>query len=133
VATLGDAGKQLNDQLELARATTKDNILIETVTKSGQLNLKGKKVRKIIASLSMAREMKSPTFRIFDPGGIQLPEQNGSFELKSINEASANSPWGNSMKIELTYLLSKKVGPGLYKIEMLNENKHVGNLLVRFR
>jgi hypothetical protein len=64
---------------------------------------------------------------------VQIPEQNGSFNLKSINETSMNSGWGNSMKIELTYLLSKKIGPGLYKIEMLNENKHVGNLLVRVR
>jgi hypothetical protein len=77
--------------------------------------------------------MKSPTFRIFDPNGIQIPEQNGSFDLKSVNETSVNSGSGNSMKIELTYLLSKKIGPGLYKIEMLSENKHIGNFLVRLR
>jgi hypothetical protein len=133
VALLGDDNEKLNEQLIISKTAAKDNILIETMTKSGKLNLKGKKVRKIVATLNLQNEMKSPTFRIFDPNGVQIPEQNGSFNLKSINETSMNSGWGNSMKIELTYLLSKKIGPGLYKIEMLNENKHVGNLLVRVR
>ena len=133
VALLGDDNEKLNEQLIISKTAAKDNILIETMTKSGKLNLEGKKVRKIVATLNLQNEMKSPTFRIFDPNGVQIPEQNGSFNLKSINETSMNSGWGNSMKIELTYLLSKKIGPGLYKIEMLNENKHVGNLLVRVR
>ena len=132
-ALLSDANQQLTEQLVIAKATAKDNILIESMTKRGKLNLKGKRVRKIVASLSMQSEMKNPTFRVFDPNGTQLSEQYGIFNLKRINETSANSPSVNSIKIELTYLLSKKIGPGLYKIEMLNENKHVGNLLVRFR
>jgi hypothetical protein len=31
---------------------------------------------------------------------------------------------------ELTYSLKKKIGPGVYRIEMLNDNKHAGNILV---
>ncbi|HEV8513052.1 MAG TPA: hypothetical protein VGQ59_07230, partial [Cyclobacteriaceae bacterium] len=132
-ALLSDENIKLNDQLQFAMVSSKDNILIETMNKSGKLNLKGKKVRKIVASLNTHGEMKNPTFRIFDPNGVQLSELSGSFGLKKINESSTNSPSDNSMKIELTYLLSKKIGPGLYKIEMLNKNKHIGNLLVRFR
>jgi len=74
--------------------------------------------------------MKSPGFKIFDPNGATLSDQNGTFKLQLSKES--NSPTG-SMKMELTYLISKKIGPGLYTIEILNENKHMGNLLVRFR
>jgi hypothetical protein len=134
VLLLTDDNIKLNEQLILAKSAAKDNILIEPMTRTGKLNLKGKKVKKIVASISLQNEMKSPTFRIFDPKGIQLSEQNGSFNLKRINETSMNSQVNsNSNKIELTYQVSKKIGPGLYKIEMLNENKHVGNLLIRFR
>jgi uncharacterized protein YhaN len=134
VLLLTDDNNKLNEQLTITKTTAKDNILIEPMTRSGKLNLKGKKVRKIVASLNLQNEMKSPTFRIFNPNGIQLPEQNGSFNLKRINETSMNSQVNNnSNKIELTYSVSKKIGPGLYRIEMLNENKHVGNLCIRFR
>jgi hypothetical protein len=134
VLLLTDDNTKLNEQLIIAKTTAKDNILVEPMTKTGRLNLKGKKVRKIVASLNLQNDMKSPTFRIFDPNGVQLPEQNGSFNLRHINETSMNSLMNNnSNKIELTYSLSKKIGPGLYRIEMLNENKHVGNLCIRFR
>jgi DNA repair exonuclease SbcCD ATPase subunit len=133
VASLNDVNRQLTDQLGTAKTMAKDNILIETMTKGGKLNLKGKRVRKIVASLDMQREMKNPTFRIFDPNGVLLPDQVGSFDLKYTNQLSSNQASINALKIELTYLMSKKIGSGLYRIEMLNENHHVGNLLVRFR
>jgi hypothetical protein len=132
-ATLSEKNNQLNDKLQFAMISTKDNVLIETTSKSGKLNLKGKKVRKIVASMNTHGEMKNPTFKIFDHNGVQLSEQTGSFSVKKSNESSADSPLGNTMKLELTYLPSKKIGPGLYKIEISNENKHIGNLLVRFR
>jgi cell division protein FtsB len=125
ILLLTDDNKKLNDQLILAKATSKDNVLIETMTKNGTLNLKGKKVKKITASFTMQGKMQSPTFKMFDPNGTQLPDQSGSFDLKT-------SP-GDPLKMELTYLLSKRIGPGLYRIEVLNENQHMGNLLVRFR
>jgi len=131
-AVLSDENIKLNDRLLFATASSKDNILIETMNNRGKLNLKGKRVRKIVATLNTQSEMKNPTFRIFDPNGVQLSDLSGSFNLKKINESTSNSP-GNSTKLELTYLLSKKIGPGLYKIEILNENKHMGNLLIRFR
>jgi hypothetical protein len=131
--SLTDDNKQLNDRLLFAIASAKDNILMESTNKRGKLDVKGKKVRKIVATLNLQSEMKNPAFRIFDPNGVPLPDEIGSFDIKRINEKSTNSLSGNSMKIELSYLLSKKIGPGLYKIEMLNENKHLGNLLVRFR
>ena len=132
-ASLTDDNKQLNDQFLFALVLAKDNILVESTNKRGKLDAKGTKVKKIVAILNIQSEMKNPAFRIFDPNGVPLPDQIGSFNLKSIKEKSSNSLSGNSMKVELTYLLSKKIGPGLYKIEILNENKHVGNLLVRFR
>jgi hypothetical protein len=134
VLLLTDDNTKLHEQLIISKTTAKDNILVEPMTKTGGLNLKGKKVRKIVASLNVQNEMKSPTFRIFDPNGVQLPEQNGSFNLRHVNETSMNSPMNNnSNKIVLTYSISKKIGAGLYRIEMLNENKHVGNLCIRFR
>jgi hypothetical protein len=133
LASSNETNTQLNEQLLAARVTWKDNILVETMRKNGQLNLKGRKVRKIVASLNIQSEMKSPTFKIFDPNGVLLPDQYGLFDVKKINDGPASSSSSTFMKIQLTYLLSKKIGPGIYRIEMLNENKHIGNILVRFR
>ena len=55
--------RQLSDEVAAARLTSKDNILIESMTRNGKLNVKGKRVRKIFASLSVQSEMKSPTFK----------------------------------------------------------------------
>jgi hypothetical protein len=87
-------------------------------------------VRKIFASMNIASDLKSPTFKIFDPYGTQLPEQYGLFDIKNTKETSAS---GSTTRLELSYMLSKKIGHGQYKIEILNENKHVGNLLISFR
>jgi len=93
-------------------------------------------VRKIIASLDVYGEMKNPAFRIFDPKGIPLYDQMGSFNFQILNDKQM--PGGTlsipkSTKIELTYSLKKKIGPGIYRIEMLNDNKHAGNILVNLR
>ncbi|MBI1767048.1 MAG: hypothetical protein HY015_01085 [Bacteroidetes bacterium] len=94
------------------------------------MNIRGKRVRKIITSLNVQSDMKKPSFKIFDSRGIQLPDLFGSFDLKNVKETSS---LGSITKLELTYSLAKKIGPGIYKIEMLDENKHVGNLMVSFR
>lgn len=123
-----------NDKLNNALLNVKDNIRLEAVNQRGKLNVKGKKVKKIIATLSVPFELKKPTFKFFDPNGNQLPDQNGAFNFHSVNDANSTFADGyRSTKIELSYSLSKRLGRGTYKIEMLDGNKHIGNLMVSLR
>lgn len=123
-----------NDNLTNALFNVKDNILLETFSQSGKLNVKGKKVKKIEATLCVPFEMKKPTFKFFDPSGNPVPDQNGTFNFRSVNDATSTFAGGyKSTKIELSYSLTKKLSRGTYKIEMLDGNRHIGNLMVSFR
>lgn len=123
-----------NDKLSNALFKVKDNILVETFSQSGKLNLKGKRVKKIAATLAVPFELKHPTFKFFDPSGNPVSDQNGSFDFHAVKDA--NSPFTGgyqSTKIELTYSLTKKLSRGTYKIEMLDGDRHIGTLMVSFR
>jgi len=127
LALIQDSNKQLTDELAAAKLSVKDNIQISSLTKNGTLNVKGRKIKRIETSVSLPAETKSLSFKIFDPNGTELSDQIGTFTHKTTNEN------GKSMKLEITYLLSKKIGTGMYRIEILSENKHAGNLLMTFR
>jgi hypothetical protein len=123
-----------NDKLNNALFKVKDNILVETFSRSGKLNVKGKRVNKISATLAVPFELKHPIFKFFDPNGNLVPERNGSFNFHAVKDA--NSPFAGgyqSTKVELSYSLSQKLSRGTYKIEMLDGDRHIGNLMVSFR
>lgn len=123
-----------NDKLNNALLNVKDNVLLETFSQNGKLNVKGKRVKKITTTLSVPFELKHPAFNFFDPSGNPLPEQNGSFNFRSVKDDNSTFAGGYpSTRIELSYSLSKRLGRGTYKIEMLDGNRHIGNLLVSFR
>ncbi len=133
---LSETNNELTKELVIAHANSKDNILIQSMKKNGSLNVKGKKVRKIVTSLDVCGDLKNPAFRIFNPNGIPLSDQMGSFDYQTINDKpmlGGGLSMPKSTKINLTYSLKKKIGPGIYRIEMLNDNKHAGNILVNLR
>jgi hypothetical protein len=129
ISLLMESNNRLNNLL----VSAKDNILLESFSKNGKLNLKGKKIRKLVATLSMPFELKKPAFKFFDLHGNQLSGQYGTFDFRSSTDANSTFGSGKPTRAELVYSLSKKLGPGTYRIEMLDSSKHIGNLLVSFR
>jgi septal ring factor EnvC (AmiA/AmiB activator) len=131
VLALSQTNQQLSAQLSLAKLFEKDNICIARLDKNDQPNAKASKIKKIKVSMSLPTEMKSPVFKIFDSSGKMLPDQSGSFTSNFSNEV--NLFGDKATRLELTYLVSKKVDPGSYRLDIDDEGKHVGNLLMNFR
>lgn len=131
LAALQQSNAQLTDDLASARLISKDNILIESLAANGKPHSKGKRVRKIITEFSIKKDLQNPTFRITGPGGEELPFANGNFSLDRVTEGGTAGL--KPKKIRLTYAATKKMTKGLYQIEILNDSKHMGNLMVMFR
>ncbi|MBS1491197.1 MAG: hypothetical protein JSS93_11770 [Bacteroidetes bacterium] len=130
ISSLTETNHQLTDQLAQANALAKDNITVEAFAKNGKPHAKARKIKKINMAFTTYAELKSPTFKIYDQAGTLLPDSYGSFQFKLDKENSGNPA---ALKLEMTYLLSKRIKKGLYRVDIANENKHVGSLFVRFR
>jgi hypothetical protein len=123
-----------NDKLSDVLFNVKDNVWLETYSRNGKLNVKGKRVRKIAATLSVPFELKHPTGKFFDPTGKPIPDPGGSFDFHSVNDVNSTFAGGyQSTKIELSYSPSNQLGKGTYKIEVLDGSRHIGNLMVSFK
>jgi len=130
IMVLSTSNEQLNEALRIV----KDNILIETFSQNGKLNVKGKRVKKIAATLSVPFELKKPNFKFFDSTGKLLTAEHCSFDFHSLYDASSTFAGGSKpAKVELSYSPLKKMSSGIYKIEMLDGNRHIGNLMVSLR
>jgi chromosome segregation ATPase len=129
LAGVTENNQRLNSELSLAEGLAKDNIFIEPEDEEGKPCAIGNRVKKIVATLSLPSEIKSPVFKIFDPEGKPLPDQGGHYQFTANNEGSVQK----MKKLEMTYQLSKKIGSGLYRVEIASEGKHIGNLLMRLK
>jgi hypothetical protein len=131
LVSLQESNMQLMSELADTKLISKDNILIESLASNGKPYSKGKRVKRIITEFSIKKDLQNPTFRIIGPEGGELPDSNGKFSLERIAEGGTASL--KPKKIRLTYAASRKMTKGLYQIEILNDNKHMGNLMVVFR
>ncbi|GHN02510.1 hypothetical protein WSM22_39990 [Cytophagales bacterium WSM2-2] len=134
---LGKAKKQLEEELSVNRLHVRENILLESFAQNEKPTAIGDKVSKIVATFSTPMEIKKPSFRMLDPNGKQLTDQDGIFEFKTFKESEfppGMAGLGKPVyKAELTYQVLEKLGSGIYRIEMSANNKPVGSLLLVYR
>jgi hypothetical protein len=130
LARLIEANNQLLAELSFAKQLEKDSIFIESRDKNDELCFFGNKIKKILITMCVSSDIKSPALKIFDPQGRPLPERAGqlTFSTSAINSFSKNLS-----KLKLTYLLTEKIDSGPYRMEIANNGKHIGTLLMKFR
>ncbi|MEX1241830.1 MAG: hypothetical protein WEB30_19060 [Cyclobacteriaceae bacterium] len=141
VASLQDRNRILTDDLNRAAFAAVDQSQIQALRgKSEKLTVSAKRTRKLIASFEVPASLKNLSFRIRDSKGNTLDQNHGTIASTSVPSdknltASIDSEvLGNRLqKVEMVYIPKEKLKTGLYTVEILNENLHVGSLKVKLK
>jgi hypothetical protein len=136
-----DKNRVLSDDLSHAMLAAIDQSQIQAVRgKSNRLTAKAKRTQKLVADFELAADLRSVGFRISDPKGNVLSQDNGTISFTttpaddSYVASSGNGIAGNKIqKIHLSFSPTSKLKPGVYTIEVLNENLHVSSLKVKLK
>lgn len=141
VASLQERNRILTDDLNRAAFAAVDQSQIQAVRGKGEkLTVSAKRTRKLIASFEVPASLKNLSFRISDSKGNTLDQNHGTIASTSVPSdknltASIDSEvLGNKLqKVEMVYIPKEKLKTGLYTVEILNENLHVGSLKVKLK
>jgi DNA repair exonuclease SbcCD ATPase subunit len=139
VASLQERNKILADDLNRAMFAAVDQSQIHAVKgKKERLTVRAKRTKKLIASFEVPANLKNLSFRIADSKGNALGTNDGTIAFNAVPSennylASTDSEaQGNKLqKVEMVYIPREKLKTGVYTVEILNENLHVGSVKVK--
>lgn len=105
-----------------------------------KLTVRAGRTKKLVAIFEVPDDLKSLTFRIFDPNGNLLTQEDGLVASKSTSQengyvASANTGVRNHalQKVEMTFIPHGKLKSGVYTVEISNANLYVGSLKAKLQ
>ena len=141
VAALQERNRILTEDLGRAMFAAVDYSRVEANKgKSDRLTVKAKRTRKLIANFEVPANFKNLRFRIVNDKGVALTEQDGLYstsitpsEKTFIASADTEIEGQKLQNVELVYVPKAKLKPGVYTIEILNENLYVESLKVRLK
>lgn len=139
VASLQEKNKSLLENLDRALASAIDQSQIQSVKgKSDKLTLRARRTKKLIADFMVPASLTNLSFRIIDSKGNMLTPTDGTIAFKvsepvgSLTASTRSNVKGNKIqKVEMSYLTKKKLQPGVYTVEILNENLYVSGLKIK--
>jgi hypothetical protein len=140
IASLQDRNRLLSEDLSRAMLAAVDQSQVQASKgKNERLTVRAKKTKKLAATFEVAANLKNLSFKIIDPkrnlvsDASTIAYSSALAEANLTASASEQIVTGNLQKIELTFTPQKKLSPGVYTIEILNENLYVGSLRVKLR
>lgn len=141
IASLEERNKILIADLNNAMNNSVDQSQLHAIrSKPEKLTVKAKRTKKLIASFEVPANLKNLSFRVINDKGDVLGPKEGSISFNAIPSDNSyvaskeNSAAGNKLqKVEMTYTPVKKLSAGIYTVEILNENLHVGSLKVKLK
>lgn len=121
-----------------------DNFRIETTRgkKKQKLTVNAARTKKLVVSFEIPQSMTSDvSFSIITPQGNLIKSDNPKLKTQVIEDdrsltASLSPITGEfeiSRRIEMSYLPDQKLEPGIYKIQIHQKDKKVGNCQIRLR
>jgi hypothetical protein len=130
-ASLTAAQQQWTAAAQAAQQLEKENVIITPINAKDKPDACARRVKKIMASVVLAGEMPSPVFQLYGPDGKPLPESAGTFASQSkATEALAGNP---ASLLDITYSINTKLKPGLYRLEISNQEAHRGYLYFKLQ
>jgi hypothetical protein len=141
IAELQERNKLLTDDLNRAMFAAVDQSQIQAVKKnSNKLTTKARRTKRLIANFEVPADLKNLTYRVSDANGNILsthdgsvtstitPSDKGYVASSESNDVTIGSTLQN---VEMIFTPSRKLRSGLYTIEVLNDNLHVGSVKVK--
>jgi myosin heavy subunit len=141
IASLQDRNRILSEDLNRAMLAAVDQSQIQALRgKNERLTVRAKKTKKLMATFEVAANLKNLSFKIIDSKRNLVSTETGSIaynvmpsESSLTASASEEVTASKLQKVELAFTPQKKLTPGVYTIEILNENLYVGSLRVKLR
>lgn len=141
IASLEERNKMLTEDLRRASLASMDNTEIKALKgRRDRLTIKATRTKKLVAEFEVPAHMKNVSFKITDPSGKVLTNNDGT--IASTITASSNNYTASSTaqdkdlgtsKVEMVFVPKAKLKSGVYKVEILSENLHLGGLQVRLK
>jgi hypothetical protein len=140
LVSLEERNKMLADDLRRTALASMDNTEIKALRgKKERLTVKASRTKKLIAEFEIPGHMKNVSFKITDPSGKLLSNNDGTIAstfTASSNNYTASTSDAKSLgtaKVEMVFIPKEKLKSGMYKVEILSENLHLGGLQVRLK
>ncbi len=141
IASLQDENKKLATNLAILSSITTDNYLVETTKRNDRLTVVARRAKKMTVSFKVPENMaENISFKLIKPDGKQVDGKGNGIAYRIIDGDEglmASTDGGGSIsvskKIEMTYIPKEKQKPGIYKIEMFNEDLYIGACNVKLR
>ena len=140
IAYLEDRNKLLTDDLRKVSLAAIDNIGINMLKSRERLTVRASKAKKLVAEFEIPGSMKNVSFKITDPSGRLLTNDDGAIAstvtANSNNytaSSTANAANTSTSKVDMVFIPKEKLKPGTYKVEILSENFHLGGLQVKLK
>lgn len=137
---LQEENKQLRNEMKELRSSSADHFLAETTNRRDRQTVVARRTKKIKVNFKVPEKMASTiSVKVIPPDGKVLEGTENGIAHRIVNNenkftASLNSGVVNELKeIELTYEPTLKPLAGIYRIEVFNNEKYVGNLNVKLR
>ena len=138
VASLEERNLSLANDLTRAMFASVDHSQLQAIRgKAAKATVKASRTKKLIANFEAPANLKNLSFRIIDAQGTVMTQKDGTIAIAATPSeasyvASSDSARGKGyQKIEMVFTPSKKLKKGLYTVEILNVNLHVGSLKVK--
>lgn len=140
IASLKKENQQLAANLEILSSMRTDNYLVETNKRNERLTVVAKKTKKMTVTFMVPENMvENISFKLTKPDGTQIDGKDNGIAYRVVNgdggvmASILGGAKKNAKKIEMTYEPMVKQKPGVYKIEMYNNDKNIGTLNVKLR
>jgi hypothetical protein len=139
IAALEQRNQFLQQELNRSLIASLDQPRIETLKgKKERLTVMARKTKKMKVNVEIPADLNAVTFRVKNPDGLILNENDGTIASRIVEDPSllADGAAVNGKpvkKIEMEFNPSRKLAPGIYTIEILNDNEYVGSMQVSLR
>ena len=141
VASLEERNRILASDLTRAMVAAVDGAQIEALKgKQDRLTVKARRARKLKASFEVPQELTNLSFRITDSNGHVHSQKDGNVTFTSeptedrfmvSADPAMQSP--RIQKVAMVYEPDEKMKPGIYTVEIMNDNLYVGSLKVKLK
>ena len=140
IAQLQEQNLALSNDLNRAMVASLDHLQVQAVKgKKEKLTVRARKTSKLIASFEIPASLQNVSFRIIAPGGNRLTEKHGSIVFqtsasdKNLLAAADTQGVDGLQNVRMEYVPKVRLQSGVYTVEILNDNLHVGSMNVKLR
>lgn len=140
IASLEKENQQLAANLDILSSMRADNYLVETNKRNDRLTVVAKRTKKMTVTFIVPENMvENISFKLTKPDGKQVDGTDNGIAYRVVNgdegltASISDGAIKVAKKIEMTYEPKVKQKPGVYKIEMYNNDKYIGACNVKLR